>query len=235
MFSFFISELLAGHWEESRDAALHRPCLFLVYFTLCRNIYSSHCKTPGQNVCAAPTKPGGGVGAEGGLWVPAERGRLPLEPPGCKTSGAWVRLPVDTGATAPKLVWTRPRGTGDFTVSLKCGFRQTLWFLSVFIPLTTATSKTKDLSVLFFFILLFCVRAITMCCLLILCCDAAAAPGEGLSKTWLSQGLQDRGNLFPLLGCAGLQPSALRLLCGADVARPPGQEEPLEKNWGALF
>lgn len=67
------------------------------------------------------------------------------------------------------------------------------------------------------------------------CCDTAAAPGKGFSKTWLSQGLQDQGNLFPLPGCAGLQPSALRLLRGADVSQPRGQEEPLEKNWGALF
>lgn len=68
MFSF-LSQLLTGHWEEGRDIALRCTWLFLVFFTACRNIYSSHCKILDQSVHAAPMKPGGGAGAEGELWV----------------------------------------------------------------------------------------------------------------------------------------------------------------------
>lgn len=92
----FISELRTGHWEEAETS--HRPCLFLVYFTWGRNIYSPHGSTRAR---AAPTDPGV-AGAGGELRVGAERGRLPLEPPGRQTGGVGVRLQVDTGATAPK-------------------------------------------------------------------------------------------------------------------------------------
>lgn len=114
---FFISELLTGHWEEGRDIALHCTWLFLVFFTVCRNICSSHCKILDQSVHAAPTKPGGGAGAEGELWVQAEWAQWPLKPLACKTSGMWVHLRLDTSATAPKPVWMQLRSAGDFTVS----------------------------------------------------------------------------------------------------------------------
>lgn len=68
-----------------------------------------------------------------------------------------VRLcfPVNTGAAAPEPVWMRLRSTGDFATSLKCGFRQRLWLLPVFFPLTTATIKLKDCLSLGFFPLRF--------------------------------------------------------------------------------